>query len=387
MFHLTLQDIHLAAHADNKENAIQQVANALAAAGYASKKYVDGMLERETQSSTYLGNGIAIPHGTHATRNDVLNTGVQVIQFPNGVTWSDNQTVYIVIGIAARSDEHLELLHQLIPIISDENRAKQMAKATSIDELYHLFMNPKPPYLLDASTISLDIDAHDLTTLQVLNIARLQQISAVNTEFIADILTTPPIYLGQGIWLNDSSQDSLRNAVAIARPKKLFTIDTGTINKQPVGLLFTIAYADEQLHNLLNHLNTLLQQGHGEHLLCAQDHAALIALLTTDLPRQETVPQKENALTADFILPNEHSLHTRPSALLVNTLKQFHSQITITHLDGNSIPIDGRKLMQVAGLRVKQGERIRFTAIGSDAKEALTAIESLIDNKLGEEMA
>ena len=64
------------------------------------------MLAREQQTSTYLGNGIAIPHGTTDTRDLVLQTGVQVFQFPQGIARGDDQTAYVVIGIAARSDEH-----------------------------------------------------------------------------------------------------------------------------------------------------------------------------------------------------------------------------------------------------------------------------------------
>ncbi|BET98306.1 fused PTS fructose transporter subunit IIA/HPr protein [Xenorhabdus taiwanensis] len=380
MFHLLLQDIHLAAHATDKESAIRQVATALTAAGYASKEYAEGMLERETHSSTYLGNGIAIPHGTHTTRNNVLRTGVQVMQFPHGIDWGDNQTVHLVIGIAAKSDEHLNLLHQLIPIIRDENRASRMAKTTDVNELYRLLMNTTS-YLLDNSTLTLDIDAHDLATLQAINISRLQQANAVNAKFIADVFTKPPIHLGQSIWLSDSSQGNLHNAIAISRPKTPFTVD-----KQPVGLLLTIACADDQLHSFLDKLSTLLQQGKGECLLRAKNSTAIVDLLTMDVAQETILPQK-NALTADFILPNKHGLHTRPSALLVNTIKQFHSQITITYLDGNNIPVDGSKLMQVAGLGVKQGERIRFTATGSDAKDALLAIESLINKNMGEEIA
>ncbi|MDC9622405.1 fused PTS fructose transporter subunit IIA/HPr protein [Xenorhabdus sp. XENO-7] len=376
MFHLSLKDIHLAAYADNKESAIRQVAAALAASGYVSERYIEGMLEREIQSSTYLGNGIAIPHGTTATRDQVLHTGVQVLQFPNGVAWGNNQTVHIVIGIAAKSDEHLTLLHQLTRIISDENLASQMAKTASADELYRLLMSTPSSHFLDASTITLDIDAHDLTTLQALNIARLQQAKAVNAAFIADVLARPPIHLGQGLWLSDSATGNLRNAVAITRPKTPFTMDG-----QPVGVLMTIAYADDQLQSLLSPISTLLQQNKAERLYSAPDAAAIIALLTT------ATPQEATALSADFILPNEHGLHTRPSSLLVNTIKQFNSQITIAHLDGSGVPVDGRKLMQVAGLGVKKGERIRFTAVGSDAEQALTAITALIEQNMGGEIA
>ena len=69
MFQLSTQDIHLAAQADSKNEAITQVAAALTQAGNVAAGYLDGMLAREQQTSTYLGNGIAIPHGTTDTRD------------------------------------------------------------------------------------------------------------------------------------------------------------------------------------------------------------------------------------------------------------------------------------------------------------------------------
>ena len=103
MFQLSPQDIHLGAAAADKQEAIRQVAAALTDAGCVSAGYVDGMLQRELQTSTYLGNGIAIPHGTTDTRDLVLKTGVQVFQFPQGIAWGEGQTAYVAIGIAARS--------------------------------------------------------------------------------------------------------------------------------------------------------------------------------------------------------------------------------------------------------------------------------------------
>lgn len=113
MFQLSVQDIHPGEKAGDKEEAIRQVAAALVQAGNVAEGYVNGMLAREQQTSTFLGNGIAIPHGTTDTRDQVLKTGVQVFQFPEGVTWGDGQVAYVAIGIAASSDEHLGLLRQL----------------------------------------------------------------------------------------------------------------------------------------------------------------------------------------------------------------------------------------------------------------------------------
>ncbi len=78
MFQLSVQDIHPGQQAGNKEEAIRQVAAALVSAGNVADGYVNGMLAREQQTSTFLGNGIAIPHGTTDTRDQVLKTGVQV---------------------------------------------------------------------------------------------------------------------------------------------------------------------------------------------------------------------------------------------------------------------------------------------------------------------
>ena len=111
MLQLTQDDIYLNQQADNKQEAIKKIAHALTEKKYVEEGYVNGMLERESQAATYLGSGIAIPHGTTTTRHLVKKTGVQVFCFPEGVAWGDDgEKAYIAIGIAASSDEHLKLL-------------------------------------------------------------------------------------------------------------------------------------------------------------------------------------------------------------------------------------------------------------------------------------
>lgn len=120
MLTLKTDDIQLGAQAADKVSAIRLVAARLSAAGLVTEAYVDGMLRREEQTATYLGSGIAIPHGTTDTRDLVLQTGVQVLHFPDGVEWADGQKAYVVIGIAAKSDEHLGILRQLTRVLSDD---------------------------------------------------------------------------------------------------------------------------------------------------------------------------------------------------------------------------------------------------------------------------
>ena len=374
MFQLTVQDIHPGQQAANKEEAIRQVAAALVSAGNVADGYVAGMLAREQQTSTFLGNGIAIPHGTTDTRDQVLKTGVQVYQFPQGVTWGEGQIAYVAIGIAASSDEHLGLLRQLTHVLSDDAVAEQLKTATTAEELRALLMGEKlsEALKLDNDMLSLDVAASDLVTLQALNAARLKEAAAVDANFVARVINEQPLNLGQGIWLSDSAEGNLRSAIAVSRAATPFSV-----GEAQAAVLITVAMADTQPTAVLNRLVNLLLDNKAERLLKA-DAATLLALLTSDDAAAEDV------LSDEFVIRNEHGLHARPGTMLVNTIKQFTSEITVTNLDGSGKPANGRSLMKVVALGVKKGHRLRFTAQGDDARQALDAIGEAIASGLGE---
>ncbi|ORM66851.1 fused PTS fructose transporter subunit IIA/HPr protein [Pantoea rwandensis] len=376
MFQLEVQAIHIGANAQNKEEAIRQVAAALTAAGNVSEGYVNGMLAREQQTTTFLGNGIAIPHGTTDTRDLVLKTGVQVYQFPQGVDWGDGQTAYIAIGIAAKSDEHLALLRQLTHVLSDDSIAEQL-KTASVEDLRALLMGEKQAaeFKFDTSLIAVDVAASDLITLQALNAGRLQAAGAVEAAFVADVVSNAPLSLGQGIWLSDSANGNLNSAVAVSRTAAPF-VHQG----ESVALLVTVAAADERPLEVLGYLSNLLLNNKADRLLKA-DAAGILALLTSE------VDEAADQLTAEFTIRNEHGLHARPGTALVTVIKQFNSDITVTNLDGSGKPANGRSLMKVVALGVKKGHRLRFTASGEDAQQALNAIEEAINAGLGEGVA
>lgn len=374
MFQLSVQDIHPGEQAGNKEEAIRQIAAALAQAGNVAGGYVDGMLAREQQTSTFLGNGIAIPHGTTDTRDQVLKTGVQVFQFPQGITWGEGQVAYVAIGIAASSDEHLGLLRQLTHVLSDDSVAEQLKSATTAEELRALLMGEKQSeqLKLDNETMTLDVIASSLVTLQALNAARLKEAGAVDAAFVAKTINDSPMNLGQGIWLNDSAEGNLRSAVAVSRATQAFDVEG-----EKTALLVTVAMNDEQPIAVLKRLGDLLLNNKADRLLSA-DAATLLALLTSDDALTDDV------LSAEFVVRNEHGLHARPGTMLVNTIKQFNSEITVTNLDGTGKPANGRSLMKVVALGVKKGHRLRFTAQGEDAEQALKAIGDAIAAGLGE---
>ena len=180
MFQLDVQAIHTQKKADDKFQVVAQVAAALSAAGNTEAGYEQGMLAREQQTTTYLGNGIAIPHGTTETRDKVLKTGVQVYQYPAGIDWGNGQVAWLVIGIAAKSDEHLALLRQLTHVLSDDSLAEALRTAPA-EEIRAILMGERlqSSYLFDSSMITVDIVNGDLTTLNAVNASRLFAVNAV----------------------------------------------------------------------------------------------------------------------------------------------------------------------------------------------------------------
>ncbi len=96
--------------------------------------YADAILERERQISTYMGEGVSIPHGTDQSRALVRRTALGFLQFPDGVDW-DGETVYLCIPIAATGDEHVGVLSALAEILVDGDNAAALRESTSVDDV------------------------------------------------------------------------------------------------------------------------------------------------------------------------------------------------------------------------------------------------------------
>lgn len=102
-----------------KEEAIQAAGELLFKSGYVGKPYIEGMLARERDISTYIGKGIAIPHGENAVKEHVIKTGIVVMQYPNGVEFSDGNVAHLIVGIAGKGDDHLVIIQNLATITMD----------------------------------------------------------------------------------------------------------------------------------------------------------------------------------------------------------------------------------------------------------------------------
>ena len=131
---LVREAIRLAQHADDKWDALRQSGALLEEIGAVADGYAAAILERETQISTYMGEGVAIPHGTEQARALVLRTALGFLQYPDGVDW-DGETVYLCIPIADSGDEHVGVLSALAEILVDDESAAALRGATDVDDV------------------------------------------------------------------------------------------------------------------------------------------------------------------------------------------------------------------------------------------------------------
>lgn len=118
----------------DKETAIRAAGALLAELGYVEADYADAMVEREGIVSTYMGMGVAIPHGTSQKKGTVKKSGVVLLQYPDGVDFGDEKA-YLVFGIAGVGDEHLELLGNICNVLEDEEALEQMKTSSDVDFL------------------------------------------------------------------------------------------------------------------------------------------------------------------------------------------------------------------------------------------------------------
>lgn len=130
---LSKDRISLQASATDKVDAIRKAGELLVASSCVLPEYVDGMLAREQSMSTSLGNGVAIPHGVYENREHILQTGISVLQLTEGVDWDDGEKVYMVIGIAASSDEHVGVLSNLAEVIDNEETLTELLTTNDPD--------------------------------------------------------------------------------------------------------------------------------------------------------------------------------------------------------------------------------------------------------------
>ncbi|MCK2157062.1 PTS sugar transporter subunit IIA [Exiguobacterium sp. 17-1] len=124
-------------HFSTDEEAIEAAGALLVNHGYVRPNYIESMKTRHRLSTVYIGNHVAIPHGTEEAKEEVLKTGLSILQVPNGVSFGTEQAK-LIIGIAGIGDEHLELLSHIAIICSDEDNVERLVEAETAEEMIQL---------------------------------------------------------------------------------------------------------------------------------------------------------------------------------------------------------------------------------------------------------
>lgn len=132
---LTLSQIKVPGEARGKDDAMREAGEILVECGAVSADYIDSMFEREKSVSTYMGNYLAIPHGTNESKQSIRRSALSVVRYDQPVDWGGNE-VRFVIGIAGYEGGHLDILGKVAMVFADSDQVDQLVAASSAEELY-----------------------------------------------------------------------------------------------------------------------------------------------------------------------------------------------------------------------------------------------------------
>lgn len=374
MLEFNAQQVRMGQRAADKQAALALLGSALEDDGLVAAGYLEGLQAREAQGSTYLGQGIAIPHGTPQTRHLVQRTGVRLMHFPDGVYWGDGQTVHLAIAIAAKSDEHLRLLQLLTRALGDGDVGAALRAAQRPEDLLHLLQGGAPQSLLfDEHLVGLGVAAEDFDELALVGARRLKKAGCVVPGFAAALHDQEALPLGAGLWWQDGEQ-------CVTRPGLVFVTPTRELSHagQPVRGLFCLARQGDAHEAVFARLCDLLVDGRAGELASATSARAVLEALGGELPvdwPSIRVP-----------LANAHGLHARPAQVLMLLARDFSGEIRVRVAEGDSAPVSIRSLSKLLSLGARRGQMLEFFAEPDIAEAALAAVRAAVEQGLGEEV-
>lgn len=373
MLELTPALVSMGLAATDKAAALQLVAGRLVGDGLAAEGYLAALQAREAQGSTYLGQGLAIPHGTPETRHLVHATGVRLLHFPDGVDWGDGQRVYLAIGIAAKSDEHLRLLQLLTRALGEDDLVDALRRAESAEAIIVLLQGGPGELALDEQLVALGSTAEDFDELALEGARLLRRAGCVDKGYANQLLQGEALPLGEGLWWLDSDQAVSRPGLAFVAPRTPLRHEG-----QPLAGLFCLASRGDAHVALLERLCALLIEGRGAELARAADRRRVLETLAGDA-------------TADWPslrvpLANAHGLHARPAKELAQLAKGFAGDIRVRVADSGLPAVSARSLSKLLGLGIRRGQVLELLAEPGIAAEALPVLRQAVEQGLGEEV-
>ena len=135
---LETKNIFINQASGEKEDIIRRIGDIFASQGYTNEYYTQAMLDKEKVFNTYIGTGVAIPHGIEEAKKHIKNTGLVLMTFPDGQDWGAPEKVKVVIGIAAVGDEHLDVLQRIAMTFCDKAGVEKVLNMSE-QEISQLF--------------------------------------------------------------------------------------------------------------------------------------------------------------------------------------------------------------------------------------------------------
>ena len=344
MLALTTKDVRMNAKANTKEEALQLLADILHEDGLTHGDYLQGLKNREAKASTYLGQGVAIPHGTPDSRSLIYNTGVRLVHFSNGVIWNDaGDKVYLAAVIAAKSDEHLDILKLLTRTLSD-NVEDKIKNAQTADELIAIINGVPDSLLLHENLIKTDVIAGDLDELSYQACALLK-----SGGILDSVLTIKPVLtkLSQAIYALILEDDNIhQSALSLVVAKKPIMYQ-----KDKVKALAVIASNAHMDTARLSKVYDVLLSHDFNHAL--NQSAKQIARL---LHAEEALDWQNQSTQ----IVNPLGLHARPATLLSDMAKQAKGEIRVS-VDNGAF-VSAKSLARLLSLGGTHGQTLTFIA-------------------------
>ncbi|MGO4540321.1 PTS sugar transporter subunit IIA [Paenibacillus sp. 2TAB19] len=136
---LAKEKIKLNVNVKDKYEAIRMAGQLLVDAGHVPSEYIGKMLEREDDLSTYIGGGLAMPHGTNESKAFIRSTGIAILTVPEGVDFEGDEPARLIIGLAAVGDDHLNILTNVAMLVSEEEDMQRIMNASTEEELISIF--------------------------------------------------------------------------------------------------------------------------------------------------------------------------------------------------------------------------------------------------------
>ncbi|MGQ7247328.1 phosphoenolpyruvate--protein phosphotransferase [Halomonas sp. V046] len=395
MLTLSSQDIRLDCRAESWQDALAAAFEALKGDGLVDDGYRQGLHDREAQSSTWLGNGIAIPHGTPDSRDAVRQTGVRVLQFPQGVEWHDGNRVYVLVTIAAQNDEHLDILRSLTHVLDQDGVAERLAAADTEQGVAELLSQKVVSARLDSETLCLRHPGDDVIDLGLGGAQRLRRLGLVTPAFLAELVEQSPTPVGAGVWLYSSQRGVTAPALAVATPAKAL-VHGG----KPVSAVLCLATQGEASRPLLDAVMALvdsfddgfddgIEKGSGHGVEKRSGHSAggvMPADLDADDLLARLAGESGAAVNRRVRVLNAHGLHARPAKVLVQKARETGLAVRMRLAEGGGQPVSAASLTKVIGLGARRGQELVLSARGEGASEALEQLCEGFRDGLGEQV-